>query len=78
MKKHPDDDVNDRGYREYKSVPYYDQVTVKVIFKTGMVTCKPILKIPLCVCDGRTIAVMSTPFFQGEILVWSNVEKKMK
>ena len=33
MKKHPDDDVNDRGYREHKSVPYYDQV--KVVFKTG-------------------------------------------
>ena len=28
MKKHPDDDVNDRGYKEHKSVPYYDQVKV--------------------------------------------------
>ena len=28
MKKHPDDDVNDRGYTEHKSVPYYDQVKV--------------------------------------------------
>ena len=28
MKKHPDDDANDRGYREHKSVPYYDQVKV--------------------------------------------------